>query len=170
MAVTAKRMRARDKIVKSRRVLKGILEGLRSQGKTLVFTNGCFDLLHVGHVRCLEDAKSRGDFLIVGVNEDETVKRLKGRGYPIHPVAERMEVLGGLTCVDYVVSFKEETADSLLRDLRPDFYAKGTDYNERKLPERATLKEIGAKVLIVGDKKAHSTTKTVQKIRRRKFD
>ncbi len=170
MSLVAKKQRAKDKIVKQRRTLASILEGLRLQGKRIVLTNGCFDLLHVGHVRCLEDAKSRGDFLVVAVNEDKTVTELKGRGFPIHPVDERMEIVAALGCVDYVTSFKEPTAEKLIRDLKPDIYAKGTDYTERTVPERAAAKEAGAKIVIVGDKKRHSSSKTVQRIRKRKFD
>ncbi|MFQ5505918.1 MAG: adenylyltransferase/cytidyltransferase family protein [Planctomycetota bacterium] len=170
MALIAKRQKARDKIVKNLKTLAGVLEGLRSRGKTVVLTNGCFDLLHVGHVRCLEDAKSRGDFLVVALNEDRTVTRLKGRGYPVTPLEERMETVAGLKSVDYVAMFSEETADAILRTLKPNIYAKGTDYNEKSVPERGTIKEIGCKTVIVGDKKSHSTSKIVQRIRKRKFD
>jgi rfaE bifunctional protein nucleotidyltransferase chain/domain len=170
VAKIVRKIRTKDKISKSRRGLASICEGLRSQGKTLVFTNGCFDLLHVGHIRSLEDAKSRGDYLIVAVNADETVAGLKGKGFPIHPAAERMEVLAALACVDYVIEFKEETADKILQALQPQIYAKGTDYTERSVPERETVKAIGAKVAIVGDKKSHSTSKTVRSIQKRKFE
>ena len=170
MALVIKKLKAKDKIVKNPRTLAGILDGLRSQGKVLVLTNGCFDILHVGHVRCLEDAKSRGDFLIVAVNEDKTVTKLKGRGFPLNSVEERMEVLAGLASVDYVTSFEACTADALIDKFKPTLYAKGTDYTEKTVPERATVKRIGSKVVIVGDKKAHSTRKVVQKIRKRKFD
>jgi len=167
---TAKKLRARDKIAKNRKTLAGILDGLRSQGKAVVLTNGCFDILHVGHVRCLEDARSRGDFLVVAVNEDEVVTRLKGKGFPVNACAERMEVLAGLGCVDYVVSFKEETADALIEALKPNLYAKGTDYTERSIPESPTVKAVGGKVVIVGDKKDHASSKVVDRIRKRKFD
>jgi len=170
VALVVKRQKAKDKIVKNQRTLAGILEGLRSQGKTIVLTNGCFDLLHVGHVRCLEDAKSRGDFLVVACNEDKTVTRIKGKGYPVNSVEDRMETVAGLTSVDYVTAFSEETADTLIKKLKPNIYAKGTDYTERTVPERATVKEIGGKIIIVGDKKSHSTRKTVQRIRKRKFE
>lgn len=170
MALVAKKSKARDKIVKNQRTLAGILEGLRSQGKSIVFTNGCFDLLHVGHVRCLEDAKSRGDFLVVGVNGDRSVGKLKGKGFPINELDDRMETVAGLASVDYVTSFEEETADKILLKLEPAVYAKGSDHRERTLPERATLKSIGARIVICGDKKRRSTRKTVQKIRKRKFE
>ncbi len=170
MPAAPRKHKAKDKIIKSRRTLVGTLEGLRSQGKTIVLTNGCFDILHVGHVRSLEDARSRGDFLVVALNEDETVTKLKGKGFPINPVEERMEILAGLTSVDYVCSFAEETADALIKALKPGLYAKGTDYTERSVPEAATVKSIGAKVVIVGDKKNHSSSKVVEKIRERKFD
>ncbi|PIE21857.1 MAG: D-glycero-beta-D-manno-heptose 1-phosphate adenylyltransferase [Planctomycetota bacterium] len=157
-------------MAKSRKGLASICEALRSQGKRIVFTNGCFDLLHVGHTRSLEDARSRGDYLIVAVNADETVERIKGKGYPIYPAAERMELVAALTCVDYVIEFKEDTADKILQALQPTLYAKGTDYTERTVPERETVKEIGAKIAIVGDKKMHSTSKTIQAIQKRKFE
>lgn len=170
MALVAKRLKAKDKVITNLRTLAGTIEGLRSQGKAVVLTNGCFDLLHLGHVRCLEDAKSRGDFLIVALNDDRAVTKLKGKGFPVNTVADRMETVAGLASVDYVTCFEEETADSLLKKLQPTIYAKGTDYTERTVPERATAKGLGAKIIICGDKKRRSTTKTVQRIRKRKFD
>jgi rfaE bifunctional protein nucleotidyltransferase chain/domain len=149
--------------------LRTVLHGLQSQGKAIVLTNGIFDLLHVGHVRCLEDARARGDYLVVAVNDDRSAEAVKGKGHPIVPIQERMEVLSTLWFVDYVTAFAEETAESLLRRFRPDFYAKGTDYNTRTLPERGVVKELGVKAVFVGDKKAHSTSKIVQRIRKRKF-
>ncbi|HHI78451.1 MAG TPA: D-glycero-beta-D-manno-heptose 1-phosphate adenylyltransferase [Planctomycetes bacterium] len=169
MALVVKKKRSKDKIVKNKKTLAGILEGLKSQGKKVVLTNGCFDILHVGHARCLEDAKSRGDFLVVALNEDPVVTKLKGRGYPINPLEDRMELVASLTSVDYVTAFGDETADEILKLFKPTLYAKGTDYTERTVPERNTAKEVGAKIVIVGDKKSHATSKVVQKIRRRKF-
>ncbi len=169
MALVVKKKRSKDKIVKNKKTLAGILDGLKSQGKKVVLTNGCFDILHVGHARCLEDAKSRGDFLVVALNEDAAVTKLKGRGYPINTLDDRMELVASLSSVDYVTSFGDQTADEILELFKPTLYAKGTDYTERTVPERSTAKEVGAKIVIVGDKKAHATSKVVQKIRRRKF-
>ena len=137
-----------------------------AQGKTVVLTNGVFDLLHVGHVRCLEDARSRGDFLVVAVNSDDSAARLKGKGRPVVPEAERMEVLSGLGFVDYVTSFGEETADKLIEQLRPTIYAKGTEYTLKALPERETLKRLDVKAVFVGDKKTHATTRLLQRLKK----
>jgi rfaE bifunctional protein nucleotidyltransferase chain/domain len=169
LVVVPRKHRSKDKIQKDRKSLAAILSGLVAQGKTVVLTNGVYDLLHVGHTRCLEDARSRGDFLVVGVNTDASAENLKGKGYPIVPLAERMEVLAGLSFVDYVTPMGEETADELIETLRPSIYAKGTDYTLRTLPEKDTLKELDLKAVFVGDKKAHSSSKLVQNIRKRKF-
>ncbi len=169
MVVVPRKVRSKDKVIPSVNTLKPILQGLQSQGKQVVLTNGCYDLLHVGHMRCLEDARARGDFLVVAVNDDKSVEANKGKGYPIIPLEERMELLSGLWFVDYVTSFKDETADGLIQKLQPDVYAKGTDYTARTLPERDVLKELGIKPVFVGDKKAHSTSKIVARIRKKKF-
>ncbi|MFO1052973.1 MAG: adenylyltransferase/cytidyltransferase family protein [Planctomycetota bacterium] len=147
-----------------------MLAGLRLQGKTVVLSNGVFDLVHVGHLRALEDARSRGDFLVVALNSDRSTEANKGKGRPLVPIAERMELMAGFWFVDYVTSFDEDTADAVLEILQPDLYAKGTDYNAKTLPERDTLKRLGIKPIFVGDKKDHSTQKLIQKIRRRKLD
>lgn len=140
-----------------------------AQGKTIVLTNGVYDLLHVGHVRCLEDARSRGDFLVVALNTDACAERLKGKGHPVVPLEERMEVLAGLGFVDYVTQFDEDTADKLIEQLKPTIYAKGTEYTLKTLPERETLKRLDIKAIFVGDKKTHSSSKLVQKIKKKKF-
>lgn len=158
-----------DKVVEDHEVLADILRALRSQGKKVVFANGCFDILHVGHVRYLQDARSRGDYLVVALNSDPSVKKIKGRGHPINPVEERAEVLAALESVDYVTVFEEETADEILRKLRPDIHAKGTDYTTKTVPERETVLSFGGEVLIVGDPKDHSTSDVLRRIRRRKF-
>jgi len=169
LVVIPRKQRSRDKVVADRRSLALILNGLRASGKTVVLTNGVFDLLHVGHLRCLEDARSRGDYLVVAVNSDKSAKALKGAGRPILPVAERMEMLSGLSFVDYVTSFDEETADELLEQFQPNLYAKGTDYGPKTLPERPTVKALGIKAIFVGDKKQHSTIKLIQKIQKAKI-
>ena len=169
MVVVPRKVRSKDKIITDLKALSAILASVRASGKTVVLTNGVFDLLHVGHVRYLEDARSRGDFLVVAVNSDKAAEALKGKGFPINPARERMEMLSALWFTDYVTVFEEETADDLLRMIQPDFYAKGTDYNTKTIPERKTVKELGIKAVFVGDKKTHATKKTVQRIRKKKF-
>lgn len=164
MVVVPRKQRSKDKLFTDRKSLSAILSGLRASGKTIVLTNGVFDLLHVGHLRCLEDARSRGDLLVVAVNSDKSTAALKGKGHPIIPLAERMEMLSGLSFVDYVTTFEDETADDLLRQLHPTMYAKGTDYTLKTLPEKATVKELEIKAVFVGDKKGHSTSKLITKI------
>lgn len=129
----------------------------RSAGRRVVLTNGVFDLLHVGHVRYLGQARSEGDLLVVGVNADASVRALKP-GRPLVPEAERAEVIAALRTVDYAVVFAEPTADSLLRAVHPDVYAKGGDYTEASLPEAATAREIGARVVIVPLVPDHSSS------------
>jgi rfaE bifunctional protein nucleotidyltransferase chain/domain len=170
LVVVPSKFRSKDKIVPDPRGLRPILQGLQAQGKTVALSNGVFDLVHVGHLRALEDARSRVDFLVVALNSDKSTEIHKGKGRPLVPLDERMELIASLWFVDYVTAFDEATADELLRTLKPDFYAKGTDYTLKTLPERGTLKELGIKALFVGDKKDHSTQKLIQKIRRRKLD
>jgi rfaE bifunctional protein nucleotidyltransferase chain/domain len=134
-----------------------LADGLRGQGRRIVLANGCFDLLHVGHVRYLESARALGDVLFVGVNGDAAVGRLKGQGRPIVPAGERAEMLAALRAVDHVVVFDEDTADRLLARLRPHVHAKGTDYVRDAVPEAATARAVGAEVAIAGDPKRHST-------------
>jgi rfaE bifunctional protein nucleotidyltransferase chain/domain len=134
-----------------------LADRLRAQGRRIVLANGCFDLLHVGHVRYLESARRLGDVLFVGLNGDAAVARLKGPGRPIVPVVERAELLRALRAVDHVVVFEEDTADRLLARLRPHVHAKGTDYTPDRVPEAATARAVGAEVAIAGDLKQHST-------------
>jgi len=143
--------------------LIGLEEGVRlasawrNQGKRVVLANGCFDLLHVGHVRYLQAARALGDALVVGLNSDASVRRLKGPGRPVMPAAERAELVAAVRGVDAVVVFEEDSADALIARLRPDVHAKGTDYTEQSVPERGTVEAVGAKVAIAGDPKTHST-------------
>lgn len=130
---------------------------LRRDGKRIVLANGCFDLLHVGHIRYLREARRLGDVLFVGINSDRAVQRLKGRGRPLMPEAERAEILESLADVDHVVIFDDDTADTLVQRLRPDIHAKGTDYTESTVPERVTVAAVGGQVRITGDAKDHST-------------
>ncbi len=168
MVVVPRKQRSKDKVITDRKSLAMILAGLRASGKCIVLTNGVFDLLHVGHTRCLEDARSRGDLLVVAINSDKSAEALKGKGQPIVPEDERMEVLAGLSFVDYVTTFEEPTADALLDQLKPNLYAKGADYTLKTLPEKDTLKALDIKAIFVGDKKSHSTTKMIQKIQKLK--
>ncbi len=136
----------------------------RKGGARVVFANGCFDLLHVGHVRYLEAAKGLGDLLVVGVNSDAQVRRLKGEGRPFVPERERAEVIASLRAVDYVTVFHEPTVTELLLALRPDVHAKGTDYTEDSVPERDVVRSFGGRVQIVGDPKDHSSTDMLRKV------
>jgi rfaE bifunctional protein nucleotidyltransferase chain/domain len=131
----------------------------RARGSArIVLANGCFDLLHVGHVRYLEAAKREGDVLVVALNTDETVRASKGLNRPRIPLAERAELVAALRCVDHVTSFPEATLERTLRLLRPDVHAKGTDYTAESVPERAVDLELGIAIAICGDPKAHSSS------------
>jgi len=136
----------------------------RKGGARVVFANGCFDLLHVGHVRYLEAARALGDILVVGINGDEQVRRLKGEGRPFVPERERAEVIASLRAVDYVTVFHEPTVTELLLALRPDIHAKGTDYTEETVPERDVVRSYGGRTRIVGDPKDHSSTEMLGKV------
>jgi rfaE bifunctional protein nucleotidyltransferase chain/domain len=129
----------------------------RAAGRSVAFANGCFDLLHVGHVRYLESAAAEADRLIVAINDDESVRQLKGEGRPILAAAHRAELVAALRCVDYVTIFHEPTVGPLLEALRPDVHCKGTDYSEDTVPEREVVKAYGGRIAIVGDPKDHST-------------
>ena len=141
-----------------------LAERLRAERKRIVLANGCFDLLHVGHVRYLEAARRLGDVLFVGINSDAAVARLKGQGRPLMPAAERAEILSSLREVDHVVVFEEDTADRLIASLRPDVHAKGTDYQPDAVPEAATVRAVGGRVAVVGDSKSHSTRDLISQI------
>jgi len=140
---------------------------LRDAGRRISFANGCFEVLHVGHVRFLEGAKAEGDVLVVGVNSDASVSRLKGPGRPLVPEGARAELVASLVCVDHVVVFDDTTAEPLLRDIRPHVQCKGTDYTEDNVPERPVMDELGGIVRIVGDPKDHSTSNMLADIARR---
>lgn len=134
------------------------VERLRDAGSQVVLANGCFDLFHVGHVRYLTAAKGLGGVLVVAVNSDEQALRLKGKGRPVMPAAERAELVSSLRAVDLVTIFDEPTVEELIRAIRPDFHAKGTDYTVDTVPERDVVRECGGKVAIVGDPKDHSSS------------
>ena len=136
----------------------------RAEGRTIAFANGCFDLLHVGHVRYLQGAAAEADRLIVAVNDDRSVAGLKGPGRPILSAADRAELVAALRGVDYVVMFGDATVERLLRRLRPDVHCKGTDYTVDSVPERAVVAAYGGRTAIVGDQKSHATRDLIARI------
>lgn len=143
------------------------LAGERASGKTIAFANGCFDVLHVGHIRYLQEAANVADVLVVGVNGDQSVRELKGEGRPVMPADERAELIASIRGVAYVTVFHEKSPARLLQTLRPDFQAKGTDYTADSVPEAEIVKSYGGKVIITGDPKDHSTTAVLEKMRRK---
>lgn len=152
-------MRAPAEKVLARPALARRLDELRRSGCRVVFTNGCFDLLHVGHLRTLLTARAQGDVLVVGVNSDDSVRRLKGPARPLVPQQERAELLAGLECVDFVVVFEEDTPIATLEQLRPDCHVKGGDYRADSLPESATVRAYGGRILITPLVPGRSTTR-----------
>ncbi len=140
-------------------------EEARRRDQSVVFANGCFDLLHVGHVRYLVGAAAEGDILLVALNSDRSVRRLKGKGRPVFPARERAEIIAALECVDAVVIFDDPSVDRLLEFLRPDVHAKGTDYAPETVPERETVRSYGGRIAIVGDPKDHSTAVLIERLR-----
>ena len=140
------------------------LDADRRAGRTIAFANGCFDLLHVGHVRYLQGARAEADRLVVAINSDASTRGLKGEGRPILDERARAELVGALACVDYVLIFDDPTVDRLLNLLKPDVHCKGTDYTADTVPERATVRAYGGRVAIVGDPKDHSTRTLLAKL------
>jgi rfaE bifunctional protein nucleotidyltransferase chain/domain len=140
----------------------------KATGTRIVLANGCFDVLHAGHVRYLKGARSLGDLLVVGINSDAQVARLKGAGRPILPERDRAELVASLEAVDLVTIFDEPTVTELLLALKPDVHAKGTDYTEETVPERDVVRSYGGSVRIVGDPKDHSTSEMLRKVRGKK--
>jgi D-glycero-beta-D-manno-heptose 1-phosphate adenylyltransferase len=152
----------------SRKQLLQRVAGWRRQGETVTLANGCFDLLHVGHIRYLRAAKALGGRLIVAVNADRSVRALKGPGRPLIPAAERAEILAALEDVDAVVIFPEKDVRAIIREIHPEVHAKGTDYSRDSVPERDVVMACGGRVEIVGDPKDHSATEMIRaKLRRR---
>jgi rfaE bifunctional protein nucleotidyltransferase chain/domain len=152
-------------IVLDHGALAARLEVHRRAGRRIVFTNGCFDLLHVGHTRLLDAARREGDVLVVALNDDASVGRLKGRGRPLQPEGERAVLVAALRWVDYGSVFRVDPVAAVLRRLRPDVHAKGTDYRPETLPEQETARAIGARIAIVGDPKDHATRDLIARIR-----
>lgn len=144
--------------------LPQVLEALRTQNTRVVLTNGCFDLLHIGHVRYLQAAKRMGTHLIIGVNTDRSVKALKGPSRPLNSEMDRAEVLAALACTDFVTLFDQDTADALISTLQPDLYIKAGDYTLETLPERNTLIQLGIEVAFMPFIQGHSTTGLIQRM------
>ena len=144
--------------------ITALVEAEKAKGKTVVLTNGCFDILHAGHVRYLSSARAVGDCLVLGLNSDASVRRLKGPSRPINNELDRAEVIGALRSVDYDVIFDETTAEALVKDVQPDYYANGVDYSLDSLPEAKAVAECGGKVVFLPFVEGKSSTKIIQKI------
>ncbi len=144
--------------------LHALVADAKRAGRTVVFANGCFDVLHVGHIRYLQGARAQGHLLIVGINSDRSVRALKGAGRPLQSESERAEIMASFECVDYVLIFDDATVDRVLLELRPDVHAKGTDYSSETVPERETVRSYGGRVAIVGDAKDHSSRDMIASI------
>lgn len=158
---------AHSKIL-NRDELRAQAQTWRAQGEKITLANGCFDLLHVGHIRYLRAAKQLGGKLIVAINSDASVRSLKGNGRPLMPAHERAEILAALSDVDAVVIFGEPDVRALVREIRPDIHAKGTDYTAQSVPERDIVIECGGRVEIVGDPKDHSATELIRRVEQRR--
>ncbi len=141
------------------------VRNLQKSGKTVAATNGCFDILHVGHVRYLQKSKSFADYLLVLLNSDKSVKLIKGEGRPINSENDRAEILSALSCVDYVVLFDEDSPKNLLDEIKPDVYTKGADYNMQTLPEADIMKKNNTRVEFIEFVEGKSTTNTINKIK-----
>jgi D-glycero-beta-D-manno-heptose 1-phosphate adenylyltransferase len=155
---------ARAKVAALHAVARRVEEARRG-GLTVALANGCFDVLHVGHVRYLEGARREADVLVVGINADDSVRRLKGPGRPVMPAEDRAMLVAALRAVDHVVVFEEDDVGRLLLTLRPDVHCKGTDYTEDNVPERDVVRSYGGRVAIVGDPKDHATRSLLERIR-----
>lgn len=153
--------------VKRRDILRKIVQDLKADGKRIVFTNGCFDLLHVGHIRYLETARSLGDALVVGINSDQSVRAIKGPLRPILPENERAEILSGLWCVDYVALFDEATPLELITDLQPDVLVKGGDWSRETTVGREAVEEAGGEVVILPFVDGSSSSNIIETILKR---
>lgn len=144
--------------------IAAIAKHLKAAGNTIVFTNGCFDILHAGHVRYLAGARALGDCLIVGLNSDQSVRALKGPTRPVNPQDDRAEVLAALTAVDYVVIFEETTAENLVSEIQPNIYAKGGDYTIESLPESRIVTAYGGRIVLVPEVPGRSSSNIIKKI------
>ncbi len=156
-----------NKIVTNLDDLIKITDKLKEEGNKIVFGNGCFDIIHVGHIRYLKEAKSLGNYLIIAINSDLSTKKLKGNDHLIIPEEERMEIVAAIEYVDFVTIFSEPTVETLLSRLKPHIHAKGTDYSKETVPEKEITKAYGGEIAIVGDKKDHSSTEIKSILRKR---
>jgi len=144
--------------------LTKIIEGQKKKGKQVVLANGCFDLIHIGHIRYLKESKKKGDVLVVALNSDSSVRKLKGKGRPILNENERAEIISSFSFVDYITFFNEEKVDKVLLSLKPHVHAKGSDYTEETVPEKETVQDYGGKIAITGGPKVKSTSKLIKEI------
>jgi D-glycero-beta-D-manno-heptose 1-phosphate adenylyltransferase len=149
-------------------VLSEIIAAEKKKGKRIILANGCFDLIHVGHVRYLKESKALGDRLVVALNSDESVHRLKGQGRPLMPANDRADILSAFSAVDFLTIFKEDNVERVLMALKPHVHAKGSDYTKDSVPERETVRSYGGKVAITGGPKVRSTTEVIAEILSRK--
>lgn len=159
-------MRSAASKIGSLEQVRADVDAARARGKTVALANGCFDVLHVGHVRYLAGAKAEADVLVVGVNDDVSVGRLKGPGRPVLPAEDRALLVASVRAVDHVVVFHEDDVSALLQALRPDVHCKGTDYTPETVPERDVVTSYGGRIAIVGDPKRHDTRVLLEKARR----
>jgi len=157
-------MLSSDRKIKKIEELKDIIDIHKKQGKLIVFTNGCFEILHPGHIKLLEEAKNYGDILVVGINSDESVKRIKGEKKLIFDEKSRVKIISALECVDYVTLFNENTPENLIKIIKPHIHVKGGDYKEEDLPEAKIVKEYAGKIIILPLLEGFSTTQIIQKI------
>ena len=158
-------MRTAKSKIKSRQELQGIVARLRAEGKTVVFTNGCFDLLHPGHVRYLEKARAEGDVLVVALNSDDSVRKIKGEERPVLSEEERSEIMGALGCVDFVTTFEEETPENIIEELVPTVLVKGGDWPAEKILGRQVVEANSGRVLSIDFEEEFSTSNIIRKIR-----
>ncbi|MFH1837509.1 MAG: D-glycero-beta-D-manno-heptose 1-phosphate adenylyltransferase [Candidatus Omnitrophota bacterium] len=152
--------------IKTQAEIKSLIGKKKEEGKVIGFTNGCFDILHPGHIRYLDAAKEECDILIIGVNSDDSVRGIKGKTRPINPEEDRLEVLGALESVDYLTLFSEDTPENLIADLTPDILFKGGDWKEDEIAGAAHVKSKGGRVRIITYEKGYSTTRTIEKMTR----
>ena len=160
-----KTMRTSKSKIKSRQELQGIVARLRAEGETVVFTNGCFDLLHPGHVRYLEKARAEGDVLVVALNSDDSVRKIKGEDRPVLSEEERSEIMGALGCVDFVTTFEEETPENIIEELVPTVLVKGGDWPVEKILGRQVVESNSGRVLSIDFEEEFSTSNIIRKIR-----
>ncbi len=147
--------------------LKKIVAAARKKGKIIVLANGCFDLIHVGHIRYLKEAKKMGDILVLALNSDSSIRNLKGEGRPLLDENERVKIMSSMSFVDYITVFEETTVEKVLLTLKPDIHAKGSDYTEETVPERETVRSYGGGIVITGGPKVRSTSELIEHIARR---